>query len=64
MYAIITIEREVRGMVQVIRNGQPIEVTEHDYKEIVNLLLFKERLKKSLDNGHKMYYNKDIEKER
>lgn len=51
-------------MVQVIRNGQPIEVTEHDYKEIVNLLLFKERLKKSLDNGHKMYYNKDIEKER
>ena len=33
-------------MVQVIVNGQPTEVTEHDYREIINLLLFKERLTK------------------
>jgi hypothetical protein len=50
-------------MVQVIINGQPTEVTEQDYRAIINLLLFKERLKKSLDNGHKLCYNKDTKKE-
>ena len=50
-------------MVQVIINGQPTEVTEQDYREIINLLLFKERLKKSLDNGHKLCYNKGTKTE-
>ncbi len=50
-------------MVQVIINGQPTEVTEQDYREIINLLLFKERLKKSLDKGHKLCYNKGTKKE-
>lgn len=50
-------------MIQVIINGQPTEVTEHDYREIINLLLFKERLKKSLDKGYKLCYNKDTKKE-
>lgn len=50
-------------MVQVIINGQPAEVTEHDYREIINLLLFKERLKKSLDKGHTLCYNKGTKKE-
>ena len=59
---ILTVEREVRTMVQVIVNGQPTEVTEHDYREIINLLLFKERLKKSLDKGHKLCYNKGTKK--
>lgn len=62
-YGILTVEREVRTMVQVIVNRQPTEVTEQDYREIINLLLFKERLKKSLDKGHKLCYNKGTKKE-
>jgi len=50
-------------MVQVIVNGQPTEVTEHDYREIINLLLFKKRLKESLDKGYKLCYNKGTKKE-
>lgn len=60
---ILTVEREVRTMVQVIVNGQPTEVTEHDYREIINLLLFKKRLKESLDKGYKLCYNKGTKKE-
>lgn len=60
---ILTVEREVGTMVQVIINRQPTEVTEQDYREIINLLLFKERLKKSLDKEHKLCYNKDTKKE-
>ena len=48
---------------ELIINGQLTEVTEQDYKEIINLLLFKERLKKSLDNGYKLCYNKGTKKE-
>lgn len=62
-YGILTVEREARTMVQVIVNGQPTEVTEHDYREIINLLLFKKRLKKSLDKGYTLCYNKGTKKE-
>ena len=51
------------GIMELIINGQLTEVTEQDYKEIINLLLFKERLKKSLDNGYKLCYNKGTKKE-
>lgn len=61
--SILVLEREGKTMIQVIINGQPTEVTEHDYREIINLLLFKERLKKSLDKGHKLCYNKGTKKE-
>lgn len=47
-------------MVQVIINGQPTEITKQDYKEIVNLLLFKKRLKESLDKGHTLCYNNNM----
>lgn len=50
-------------MVQVIINGQPTEITEQDHREIINLLLFKKRLKESLDKGYKLCYNKSTKKE-
>lgn len=50
-------------MVQVIINGQSTEVTEQDYKEIINLLLFKQRLKESVDKGHTLCYNNNTKRE-
>jgi hypothetical protein len=47
-------------MLQVIVNGQPTEVTEQDYKEIMSLLLFKKRLKKSIDKTHTSCYNNNM----
>ena len=47
-------------MIQVIVNGQPTEVTEQDYREIVSLLLFKKRLKKSIDKTHTSCYNNNM----
>lgn len=48
---------------ELIINGQLTDITEQDYREIINLLLFKKRLKESLDKGYKLCYNKDTKKE-
>ena len=49
---------------QLIINGQPTEITEQDYKEIVSLIMFKKRLKESVDKQQSLCYTKGTKKER